>query len=212
MDPADQALVDRAVHDLNALYVEASLEVTRVVGQYVADNFFGGEVAKVEEKGKRSASFAALAEREDLKFSKSFLWYAVRLLPQLAALPGDVATKLPMSHHRLLLHVNDDKVKERLARKAVEEDLSKRQLEQAIAKHKKKASTGAKRGRKALPAYRKTIARFERVLADPDAAFAGIETLGELPQADALGIYQVVTGLKLKLEALQQVLGPRAGL
>lgn len=111
----DRSLVDQAVRDLNALYAEASIEVARV-GNYVVERFFGGDLASLDEARKQNPIFAALAEREDLKFSKSFLWSAERLLPQLAALPGEVGARLPLSHHHLLLHVKEEKVKERLAR------------------------------------------------------------------------------------------------
>lgn len=164
----DRSLVEAAVQEVNRLYVQKGLETARVVGEYLLTTFFGGDADAFEAREGAHASFRALADHEDLRVSHSFLWYAVRLLPQLRMLPEPVAQALPLSHHRLLLHVKDDKTKQKLAERAVQKGLGKRELEDEIRKLRSKEREGAARGRKPLPTFVRAFNRLQKVTQDLD--------------------------------------------
>lgn len=164
----DRSLVETAVQEVNRLYVQKGLETARVVGEYLLTTFFGGDADAFEAREGAHASFRALADHEDLRVSHSFLWYAVRLLPQLRALPEPVAQALPLSHHRLLLHVKDEKAKHKLAVRAAEKGLGKRELEEEIRKLRSKERDGAARGRKPLPSFVRAFNRLQKVTQDLD--------------------------------------------
>jgi len=159
----DRPLVDRAVHDLNRIHAAKGLETAREMGEYIVSTFFGGDAAAFDAHGRSHISFGALAQRDDLQVSKSAIWYAVKLLPQLRQLPQTVAQALPMSHHRLLVHVDDPKAKVKLAEKAVKKGLSKRQLEGEIEKLKKRDPAATPRGRRPLPGFVKAFNRLKKV-------------------------------------------------
>ena len=164
----DRGLVETAVRDINRLYVQKGLETARGVGEYLLNTFFEGDTETFEAREGGHASFRALSEHEDLRVSHSFLWYAVRLLPQLRVLPERVASALPLSHHRLLLHVRDEKAKQKLAERAVQKGFGKRELEGEIRKLRRSASPGAVRGRKPLPTFVKAFNRLQKVARDLD--------------------------------------------
>lgn len=90
-----------------------------------------------------------------MKFGWKFLWSAVAVVEQLGELPPAVAESLPLSHHKLLLAVHDPAQKVELAKAAVAEDLSKRDLEQRIQASKTVEPGAAKVGRPPLPAFLK---------------------------------------------------------
>jgi hypothetical protein len=159
----DRRLVDQAVHDLNRIHAAKGLETAREMGEYIVSTFFGGDAGAFDAHGRGHISFGALAQRDDLQVSKSAIWYAVKLLPQLRQLPPTVAQALPMSHHRLLLHVDDPKAKAKLAEKAVKKGLSKRQLEGEIEKLKKRDPGAPPRGRRPLPGFVKAFNRLKKV-------------------------------------------------
>ncbi len=45
----DKALIDRAVEDLNAMYTAKGLELARAMGEYVLENFFGGDLTNLQK-------------------------------------------------------------------------------------------------------------------------------------------------------------------
>jgi hypothetical protein len=164
----DDALVGAAVQEINRLYVQKGLETAREIGECLVRTFFGGDAEVFDAREAGHASFRALADHEDLRVSHSFLWYAVRLLPQLRALPETVAVALPLSHHRLLLHVKDEGQRARLAERAVSKDLSREQLAEEIRKLREKERVGAARGRKPLPGFVRAFNRLQKVAQELD--------------------------------------------
>lgn len=141
----DQALVERAVCELNHIYTTKALQTACLIGEYVIDRFFGGDVEASRRDSCEHASFRALTKREDLRFSSTYLWTAVAVVGQLRELPEELAQCLPLSHHRLLLPVKDASVKVALARIAVKQSLSKRDLEREIGRLVGSQARAAKR-------------------------------------------------------------------
>ena len=84
------------------------------------------------------------------------------------------------------------------------------QLEAEARKVKVKANAKAPKrggGRPALPTFVRTIRALRRF--DDDALFADFEQLDALGEDEAQALYQTVTGLKLRCEALQKRLQGR---
>jgi hypothetical protein len=167
----DDSLVEEAVREVNRIYTGKGLETAREIGRYLLKNFFVDDFGVFESGAKEHSSFRALADRDDLRVSASFLWYAVKLQPQLQLLGDEIAEALPLSHHRLLLHVPDDKAKVRLAKRAVEKSLSKRQLEEEVRKLRGAGGDegdGAPRGRPPLPTFVKVFNRLRKAMETVD--------------------------------------------
>jgi hypothetical protein len=192
----DNALLDRTVQDLNHLYTAKGLETARDLGEYVLREYFGDDYHAFKKRNKKHVSFQQLAKRDDLQPSASFLWYAVNIVPQLRMLPETIASALPLSHHRLLLHVQDEERRVKLAEEAVEKGLSRRALEEKI-RRTKKAPEGAPRGRKPLPAF---VRAFNAVR----KAASTIEDLDEIKPED-LSTYGVAESIAY-LEALESTI------
>jgi hypothetical protein len=141
-------LIDSAVRELNRIYVTKGLEAARGVGEHVLRTFFDGKVENFRRRGQKHVSFRKLAGRDDLRVSYGFIWKCVAFVDQLKALPSDLANALPVTHHTLLLPVHDEKTKVTLARKAVRENLTKRELAVEVRRIRKhKSNGGARRGR-----------------------------------------------------------------
>lgn len=168
----DERLVDRAVAEINRLHRIKKFEAVQAIGQYVLETFFEGKFDYFHHHGRKHASFRALTKHEDLSMSYVSLRNAVAFVEQLKLLPAKVATALPYSHHKLLLPVSTVEEKKDLAEKAVEKDLSKRELEQEV--RKIRARPGVKRGpgRRPDPAFVLAFRRLEKL-----AVMAASETL-----------------------------------
>jgi hypothetical protein len=131
-DAIDTRLLDEAVADLNQIYTTKALETARLIGKYILERFFHGDLNIFRSQGRRHVSFRMLAARPDLKFSYTYLWTCVAVVEQFDHLPHDLAEALPLSHHRMLLPIRDSKEKVKLAKLAVTEGLSKRAFAEAI--------------------------------------------------------------------------------
>jgi hypothetical protein len=187
----DAALVDQAVADLNAIYASKGIETARALGEYVVDRFFGGDVDEATgfgPSGERHRSFRALAERDDLHVSHAHLWVSVRVLAQLRQLPDEVASALPLSHHRRLLAIHDEETKVRLAEEAVRNGLTVKALEAEVAHARAQVATGATRGRKPLAGWVKAVNALGRIeFQVEDVTAEMVEGLGEERGAEIVG-------------------------
>ncbi len=175
----DKALVDQAVEDLNAMYTAKGLELARAMGEYVLENFFGGDLTNLQ-KDQSHVSWRALAQRKDLRMSYSTLWSSVAVLGQLRTLPEDVGEALTVSHHRRLVAITDTNAKLRIAKKAVKNELTVKQLEEEIASYRSGAKV-SNRGRPALSGPVKALRRlpkFIEPLTEYEVSADDVETLG----------------------------------
>ena len=160
----DPVLLDRAVAEINRIYASKGLETARTIGNYVVETFFGGELDAFHQREKRHTTFRALAEREDLHVAYNTIWYSVAVLEQLRLLPESIAEALPLTHHKLLLPVNDASAKVDLARRAIEEGLSSRDFAQVVKKACMVKKGETRGGRPPLPAFAKAITRLQQVV------------------------------------------------
>ena len=165
-DALDADALTIAVREINRLHAAKGLETARAIGSFVLETFFDNDTANFRANGKKHVTFRELGEREDLQVSYSFIWNAVSVVDQLRLLPENIASVLPLSHHKLLLPVKDPEKKLKLATEAVEKGLGKRELEQKVKKVRAKETVGEKRGRKADPELLKTLRKITGVFDD----------------------------------------------
>jgi hypothetical protein len=190
-------LVDQAVREINRIYVGKGLEAARGIGEFVLRTFFDNSMDTFRAKGKNHVSFRKLVEREDLRVSHVHLWHCVALIDQLKTLPTDLANALPVSHHKVLLPVHDEKAKVVLARKAVRENLSKRALETEVRRLRPKNGDGTRRGRPPTPAAIKAVALIVR--AELQLKQAGAESGRDLNDATILKIAAALAAAERRL-------------
>jgi hypothetical protein len=124
--------IDAAVAEINRIYITGGLKTTVAVGRFILDTFFGGDIVAFSSKGPGWPSFAELHQRHDLAMSYSVLSYSVQVAHQVRQLPQDIAWKLNISHHRVLVRVKDLDVKTEFARLAVEEGLHTKELKTRV--------------------------------------------------------------------------------
>lgn len=208
----DVSLLEQAVTDLNALYAVRGLDTARAVGRYVLSTFFNDDPEAFRGQGRQHVTFRGLAAREDLKMSYSFIWYSVAVLEQLSQLPEDVASALPLSHHRLLLPIEDLRLKEDLARQARDKGWSKRDLDRAIRELRgqsslKKRSRG---GRPPLPSFVKGLRQLEKAVTlatETEVSAAAVEGFTEERSKELLAklyrqmhqLHELAEGLRLAI-------------
>jgi hypothetical protein len=169
-------LIDSAVHQINRLYVTKGIEAARGIGEYVLRTFFDGKAQNFRKRGKKHVSLRKLAERDDLRVSYGFVWKCVAFVDQLKVLPSEVASALPVTHHTLLLPVHDEKIKVTLARKAVRENLSKRELAVEVRRiRKQKSNGGTPLGRPPTPPVVRVLSLLGRVAAEAERHVAKVD-------------------------------------
>ncbi len=197
----DKALVNDAVERINRLYTGRALEMAREIGGYVLETFFDGDASNFRERGSEHASFKELSERDDLQFSKIWLWRAVSLYDQLKLLPKDIAEALPYIHHTVLLGLHDEDRKVALATTAVEKNWTKDKLQEEVSKIREKEKK-SKGGRKALLPFVKTVNKLEKFLASEDEFFAGLDDVEQLDDDEAKRIEKTVSRMRRKLDQI----------
>lgn len=157
-------LLDEAVEDLNRLYRTKGLETARAVGEYVLETFFEGDVDNFRTAGTKHVSFRNLAKREDLQLSYLFIWNSVAVVDQLRLLPEKIAEALPLSHHKLLLPVKDEKKKVQLAEAAVNQKLSKRAFVKSVREVRDAQKSESNVGRPTTPGFAKAVTALKKVV------------------------------------------------
>jgi hypothetical protein len=209
----DEALICAVVTRINEIHRRRGLETAREIGEHLLAAFFGGHIEAFRAKGKKHASLRALADRQDLDISSTTIWYSIAVLEQLRQLPGDIGAALPMSHHRLLLPVKNNQLREELAREAVQHGLTKRDLEAKIKglNESTEQSNGVRPGRPVLPGWAKGLAAARRSIEEAagyNVTEADVVLHGaELVQArldEVTATMAALDGLRAKLSAVLQ--------
>lgn len=149
-DRVDPELVSRVIGEVERLHAPRGVPAMRAIGTLLLERFYDGDVCLLVSLGRRHASLLALLGDDRLRISGTQLWYALHLLPHLRELGQPLADALPMSHHRLLIHVHNPEVKRELALRAT--SMSKRELEAAVRARKGGPKASAGRGGPRRPA------------------------------------------------------------
>ena len=162
----DKGLLSEVVTELNSLYAAKSVETACAVGEYILKRFFDGTLENYNEWGVKHQTFGELlkvaqSDNSPLHISASGLWYSVRILEQVKALPEEIAMALPVTHHRMLVPVKNAKLKLKLAKEAVSKSIPSRSFQDEVKKvreeEREKAERGFSSGRPSLPPFAKGL-------------------------------------------------------
>jgi hypothetical protein len=161
LSKSEAALVDGAVLWLNRSVHASGVQLAVQVSDFVLSTFFGGNYDQFQSNDPtKPVTFAALCQREDLAISEHTLYRLVRIGREVGLLPQDVGEALSLSHHRLLLAVDDTSTRRSLAKQAAKQGWSVEELANAI---KEKQPPDPKRpGRPPLPPMMKQLGAVTR--------------------------------------------------
>ena len=202
---ADDTIAD-VVAGIRAAQAKHGFALVREVGELIVAKFYGGDIGVLRDRGPKDASLRKLAEHPDLPMSAASLYTAVATYDVLDRHPGVSSSKhLTPTHVRTVLPL-PDKAQQRLLTRAEAKAWTVQQLEAEARKVKVRAPK-RRGGRRPLPTFVKTIRALRRF--DDDALFADFEQLDALGEDETQALYQTVTGLKLRCEALLERLQAR---
>lgn len=199
----DEALVKRCVIAIRALYGQGGLAASRQIGELLLRSFFAGSSVAFERTRRYHVSYRALLSSPELPASNSFLWYSIRLIEHLKALPDEFAEILPLSHHRLLMHIHQPEVRIQMAQMAVENGWSKRKLESAV----RETSPRTRRrspGRPRTPAFVKGLRQLNEAVELVGAEKIDTSLLGQVEHDELCGLLQQAAS---DLERLSGLMG-----
>jgi hypothetical protein len=133
IDGREPDRMDSLVRRINAVVVRRGLQVVREVGALVIDEIFDGDYEAFARKdAHKSNGLRRLGRHPDLMISATSLHYYVRVARQLQDMDVQLAEALPFRAHRALLPIAEPAEKERLARMAVAQGRSGRQVEREV--------------------------------------------------------------------------------
>jgi hypothetical protein len=201
-EPADQLLIEEATRHIRKVVGETVHQGALSVGTYILDRFFCGDIERVVLRSPtKHASFRLLAKRcgtPELPISKSWLHSAVGLAIMHRALPEDAAfRKLPPTHQVALLPLRQPQVIEGLARQALAERLSSRELRH-IARERHDRLTGGSPVRHGASAIVEAMRSVNRLLSRASHHFT-------LAHIDKLSKEEVTSALRVAQEALTKL-------
>jgi hypothetical protein len=205
--PVSDDAIAAAAEAINNVVRDSALDALLAVGKIVIDTCYGGDLGAWKERGEADMSFRALAKHEGLGVSPAGLSRAVGLVELDDRLGIRERKALTATHFRAVLGL-PEKTQVRLLDQAEKKGWAAKDLEAQATKARRKK--GEKRGRPPLPAFHKTVNRFAKMLEADEDTFGGLEEIEEMGEDQALQLYQTVTGMKLKLETLQEALQQRA--
>jgi hypothetical protein len=138
-------LIENAVAHIRSILMETVHRGAAEVGNYVLKTFFDGDADSVASRAPgKCASFRRLVERcgsHELPIAKSWLHNSVRIAILLRALPEHAAFKrLAPSHQAELLALGEVKAIEHQAQRALEDNLSVRELRHIVRSERRGSS------------------------------------------------------------------------
>jgi hypothetical protein len=199
-----EQVLDELARDLAALHRQHTLRFALDVGKMVLDRLYGGSLdawragagASDGSLRKLAAKLTALGARG---FSAASLQSAVAVLDVDERVAVSSRPQLNASHVRAVLGLPPAKQEELLG-KAEGRNWTAKQLEKEAAKAKKRLTT--RTGRPPLPAFVKTVNRWERELADDAATFADLEQAAALDPGEARRIRAAVHAMRERCDRL----------
>jgi len=180
--------IDRAVDLINEEILRGGLESVHRIGRFVLDEFFGGDDTRLEEgRGGLRVTFRVLAEHPDLSISASTLYSFVRISQQLEDMPPDIAGRLTVTQHRVLLPLESIEDKIALATQAIEWGWDLKTLHRLVRAMK----PASPKGRPPLPSWVHEIPRAARALksaASEEVSLSEFQRLGPERRAELHGL------------------------
>lgn len=194
----DKALVNDAVNFINEKANETLYRGSEEIGAYLLERFFGNDIAVASSrKPHKSASYAALCQREDLAVHPATLSLMVRVAAQEVFFKEKKFNPAGLSytHKAELVKLPNTAVKIRLAQKALKSTFSSRLLSEEVKKTRERS--GAKG---------KVISSvIEKYLADPVRLFENSRRNEFLSNSDNLKKMQLVRRQRLQEKALDMI-------
>ncbi len=161
----DEELVEKAVKEIKSILAQTVIKGMIDVGAYVLKEFFNDDPELASSRNPlKNASYRSLVEKcetADMPVGKTWLNNAVGVAILTKALPEKADfNKLQQSKQTVLLPLHDPKKVEKVAARAVKQDLTVVELREVVRKEVEKARVkGEKRGRPPTPLIVKTLDR-----------------------------------------------------
>lgn len=206
----DEAVIADAVEWINDKMLNSVHQTYLEIGNYVFEKFFGGDLEKLKSFNPyKPSSFKQLSERDDLLISKTNLHNSVRVAIQAKTLLPTIQApeRLSFTHQVVLLTLKNEAKKRQLAEKAIEKNLSSRELKKIVAEARQKEPRSAA-GRPALPSFVKSLTKIHAITASREC-LAGLdqETLEGLEKNDVAALKTKAKEIIDKLTELLESLG-----
>ncbi len=185
----DETLLGRCVMAIRALYGQGGLAASRQIGELLLNTFFAGDSESFERTRRYHVTYRALLSSPDLPTSNSFLWYSIRLIDHLELLPDGIAEVLPLSHHRLLMHIHQPEIRIQMAQMAADNGWSKRKLEAAVRESTPRTRRRSA-GRPRTPAFVKGLRQLNEAVELVGAEKIDHSLLGRVERGELAGLLQ----------------------
>lgn len=207
-DEVSDAEIDDLVVELQTLHRRAALEFGLTVGKITLDRIYHGSFEEWRNRGEKSGSFRKLAAKLDPLgipgLSSASLSRAVAMV-ELDARVGIAGRPQLLAAHVLAVLGLEPAQQERLLGEAEANDWSPGALKAEAIKVKRESTGPTKQGRPKLPAFVKTVNRWERELAD-ESAFGELDQVAELDVAEAERITAAVEAMRIRCDGLLEAL------
>lgn len=211
--PADDAVIDQLVAELCGLHRAAALDFALRVGRLVLERLYGGDLDAWRARGVRDGSFRRLAERLDPLgipgLSSSSLARALGTLELDARVGVAGRPQLNAAHVVAVLGLKPAD-QERLLGRAEAQDWTAAELKVEADRVRRASANPARTGRRPLPAFVKTVNRWERELAE-DASFHDLDQLATLEDDDAERLTRAVAAMRERCDVLLGAFALRGG-
>lgn len=197
----DSRLLEDLMGELELLSRGQGLHTALAIADCVLRRLFKRDAGLLTSRSRNHETFKALQNDPALPISKSSLWYALAVKHQYEQLPSALADGLSLAQHKVLLRVKSVSLKVELARRALREDLSKRDLERLVRIRCREDEVRG-RGRPPLPAVVKGMRQLDKAT---DLATSEPLSTDLLRSLDQAGIAQLLQSLDQNLQALNEL-------
>ena len=199
------AELDALVRDLCSLHRGASLDHALRLARMVVDRMYGGDISAWRERGTKGESFRKLATKLDARDVPGLS--SGNLARAVAALEVDMRVGVSGRPQLTIAHVNavaglPEDAQERLLGDAEARDLTAAELKREADDLRRATAAPGRTGRPRLPAFVRTVNRWQRELEDDATSFGDLEQAAELGADDARRLRNVVESMQARCEAL----------
>ena len=204
-DAVPDATIDALVRDLRALHRGAALDFSLEVARLLVDRLYAGDLEVWKQRGPKDGSFRKLAAKLDPLdipgLSSGSLARAIYVL-ELDTRVGIVSRPQLTLSHALAVAGLPEAEQERMLGEAEARDLSVAALRREADDLRRANSAPGRKGRPRLPAFVRTVNRWQRELEDEAASFGDLEQAAALDADDARRMRDVVESMRARCEAL----------
>ena len=198
--PVDQDKIDNLAGRINAMYREATLDVTYSIGELVIKELYEGELTLWGRQGTRRASYRRLAVRGDLLLSPSALCRAVAIFVLCQRTGGRGSWRhLTASHLQEVLALEAPQ-QENLLHAAEAEHWTVSRLRAEVQKRRPNAS------RSKRPPIMRALAKLRALLDDNQGILTDADSFRQLNEDAARECRATLAEVSSQLDALSRLL------